>query len=244
MRIPHPFYFLRILHLLAGGDGAWLEQHSAPHGLVKLGIDTDGIKPESLILHPGKGKGYAVVGQYAYPLLSEHIESVQALRVLDLFLKHVPVHIILSYKEIGYGHRVVLDVGGPHIQQPGHLIQCADKNGIAAVLAQGLAQPFQLLLTALPRPYAEDRRLRYARPVLPQHAQKVRHAYHIEAFAKILHRFGALAEGIQGYHGFGVELHLQPFGNQHFLRHTGLMEHRPGAFKLLARLDEVAGVGP
>ena len=167
--LPHPLYFLRVLHFLALCHRARPEHHPAADRLPELGIDTGRIQPQRFVFQLGKREGSAIVRKYGDTLLCEHIESVQTLRVLDFLLEHIPICIVLPHKEIGYGHRIVFYVGGTDVQKPGDFVQSADKDGIASVFGHSIPQPRQFLLTGLPRPDAENGSLGDCGPVFPKY---------------------------------------------------------------------------
>ena len=182
-----------------------------------------------------------VVGGYVL----EAVHSVAVLLQAGYILSHKPVHRVLADGQEGYHVRIVFDVGGAHVQQPGNLVQGAQEYAVAAVPQQIFAQAAQLVGTRYADLLLAKGGYRRARDIgasLPQQGRQVRHIHH--AARQVPDGFVALAEPVHGNHRPVRELPGQPLGYAHGSRHLHLVQHHPAALQLFQGLDEIARIGP
>ena len=178
----------------------------------------------------------------AHPVRLQDAEGGAGILVFDLVLEDIPAHLGARDEQVADHERVVFDVGGAHVEEPGDLVERREQDAVAVLPAQEGAQPGYLLPAGLAGVHREDGRLRDGRPVRPETVQQVGDAE--DGPRQRLREPGARAQAVHGDEGVVAELLPQPVGDGDLLRHAHLVERDARACELLLRLDEVARVRP
>ena len=173
--------------------------------------------------------------------------------IFHLPLLHEPIGGLGPYEQEGNHERIVFDVGCPHVQSPGDVVEGVQEDVVGSPRVEEVPQASQALDAAFAGVDREYRGLGDARSVRPDSVQQVRDAHYVAGcavgvdglldagdedlpYADAVHRKVDLV--------FIRELLREPPVYGHLLRNAHLVQFHPGAFKLLHGLDEVAGVCP
>ena len=200
-----------------------------------------------------EGNLYLFVVAQHHAVVRQRREGLVRLRILHRLLEHEPVGGFAPDQQEGNHQRVEFNIGSADVQRPGNLIQCVQQDVVGAVLFEPFPQPAETVSAAFAGIHLENRRLRNLRAVFPDGVDEVGDTDDVEGRVftpprRLYFRceIAAYAKSVQGDVGFVFlcKMLRQPLRDGHLLRNAHLVELHAGAFQLLHRLNEIAGIGP
>ena len=173
------------------------------------------------------------------------------------YVAYEPAYVLRSHEQEGDDVRVIIDVAGADVQQPGDFVERGEEHGAASGFLHLAAQPGDFLFPGLPHGLFVEPfygRMRNGGAVRPEFAEYVGAIDQLvaaeavgfaEGVFQLLYGADALTQAVESNpDGFLVEMGGKPFRNQDFSGNAGLMEFDTGSGELSVGLDEIAGVGP